>query len=343
MDSIFKMSAPSLILSLGLLIASCSGHFHSPESMNDKMNRFKPRSYSVNTVPRLHVANDLSYKNFEDTNSDQELKLEQDKPLANRGPASTKIQSNKNEELKNFSNRHLYFLTLHDQYLYFQTFLDHSNIPKINFCPAFHTSFIQNRQNQQGLRKQAYQPHESINIKNLTLPETLTRFPELSLPITKTELTPTIADYFQGRSQNYKNDKDGTQFRKDLQNMMKQSLQIHLSKTYHELNELCEYGQSENYYIYENLISHARRSPSHGPNSESMKTLLLTTIFANMALTHSLNEQATQTATSSSSRRSPASATPREKDHSLATEQEVLERMNSKWVKSYFEKVFKTH
>ena len=154
----------------------------------------------------------------------------------------------------------------------------------------------------------------------LSDPDYIAKRPELSLPLAKDEVTPKVVDIFRSDKS------DMNDFK--MNELVHKALDIHLAKTYSEIRELCEFGVSDNYYIYENLITHIKNS-SFPPAEKSMDTLLKTTIFSNMALVTSIDKiQATPM-------RSIASVEAKSKDASYSNE--VMTRLNVEWAKEYFE------
>ena len=298
-----------------LTLASCSSMYQSPESFEEKMSRFQARSLSLNTVPHFQVA--------------------QVNMNASRSPASVQeVDPNFENQASRFSNRHLYFMALYSQYIDLKAYSSYESLSKLNSCPAFHTSFI-TQNHQAHNHKRTYSPDLYFSPEDITDPNVIAFYPELQLPLSKEELRPTVADYFSKKTETYKDSPD--QFHDDLAQIVNQALEVHISKTYHELVELCEYGQSDNYYVYENLITYITRNPAFGASSESMKTLLRTTLFSNKVLTKSLLSQSK--VVSSNASRSIASVQDNELSTSHVLEMEVAKRTKSDWTQDYISSV----
>lgn len=325
----------TLSITLGVLILTgCASVYQDPESFDDKMARFQAKNLSLNTVPNFKVAQ------IPLNPSDKYQQQEGRKPAALEVSPVSFLEAQENGPGK-FSNRHLYFMTLYTQYNELKMFVDNQSSPKINSCPAFHTSFLQKKGSAQvSSKRRSYTPSPHITVQKLDSSNFQALYPELMLPLTKDNLHPTVADYFHNRSEHYQDDPE--QFHDDLQEMVTKSLEIHLSKTYHELSELCEYGQSDNYYVYENLISYTQRNPYFGPSAKNMQTLLRTTLFSNMALGQSLTTQSTPIEPSPQRGRSIASIP--QVDTQKSDEvfgKEVMERANADWSKHYFESLIR--
>jgi hypothetical protein len=113
-----------------------------------------------------------------------------------------------------------------------------------------------------------------------------------------------------------------------MDEMVHKAIDIHLTKTYSEIRELCENGVSDNYYVYENLITHIKTT-SFTAAEKNMNTLLKTTVFSNIALVTALEKiQATPM-------RSIASIESK-KDVSVPYSNELMTRLNVEWAQEYF-------
>ena len=101
-------------------ITSCASHYRRPESIQDKMARFKAKEDGVNKVPDYFTPAKNMLKSH------------------GRTPASKKAQKDLS---LSYNNKKLYFLTLYGQYVNLQAYSKHS-APEINICPNFHTAYI---------------------------------------------------------------------------------------------------------------------------------------------------------------------------------------------------------
>ncbi|MEK6623403.1 MAG: hypothetical protein AABY86_00450, partial [Bdellovibrionota bacterium] len=95
----------------------------------------------------------------------------------------------------------------------------------------------------------------------------------LQLPMQKNDFHPTASEVFAS--------KPG----QNLYDLQVKALDIHLSKMYDELEELCQYGTSDNYYIFENLTTYIQ-TQKLSPNNENFKILMRTTLFTNQVLSN---------------------------------------------------------
>lgn len=254
---------------------------------------------------------------FQIINNFQVAKKTDDK-ITERKPASVdKIdQVNEGEDLSinAFSNRKIYFLTLLSQYYELKN-LGKVESPEVTICPSFHTDVVNNVQTIKknikhtidfSLLKYDFSKVVSREADYLSL------YPELSLPLTSDHSHPAVFDGI--------NEKTSHKFPE----FFKTGYSVHVAKTYKELSDLCEKGQTDNYYVFENLMTYFKSHPDFKDDKKAMKAILKSTIFANMALIKSLNMQIEQ-------ERKVASI-----DYN-SFEEEILSRLEATWVRSYFE------
>ena len=299
-------------LSLSLLASCASG----PESYQQKMARYSPKSAGTNQVPEIKTVN-FEFKNIK---------------TKNRGPASasetaaTPVSVDEAKET-NPTNKKLYFLTLYSEYQSLKKYAQSFEAPSVAICPNFHTSLIRHNEvagsetNIKILKKFSY------DTKKLSDQEYVGSHPELMLPLSKDEISPKVVDILKNSHEPMNNI--------SVNELVHKALDIHLAKTYSEIRELCEYGVSDNYYIYENLITHIK-SNKFEAEPKNMNILLKTTLFSNIALESSLEKHPTTT-----SGRSIASITNDDKQSSYANE--VMTRLNVSWAGQYFNYIKESH
>ena len=250
-----------------------------------------------------------------------------------RAPASipTKLAPEQ-EFIRSHSPKKLYFLTLLTQYQKLTELKQTESFKTPNTCPHFHSTLVEHNE-------YFPRPSRSINkeLKNYkkgfiqTLkaqPDQLAYSPELALPINTDSLRPRVIDLIDSNSENYSP--------LMTQEMVDQALEVHLSKTQSELIELCEFGSSDNYYIYENLVGKIEREGALQANNFGAQTMLKTSLMFNQALIDSL-----KSSKSSSVSRTPAS-TSKSEAHEFY-HQESLERLEASWMRSYFSKLARQH
>ncbi len=288
-------------------LASCAG----PESYQAKMNRYTPRHFGANQVPEI-MTEGFSFSK-----------------KSARTPASAQTESKSNvTEIKTdeaaISNKKLYFLTLFGQYEIMKKYSSEFDAPAVTVCPQFHNSLLEHN----GRRPAGFAGHVTYknnkkfiyDTKRLADPSYIALHPELSLPLVKDEVTPKVVDIFRSEGAKLTDSR--------MDEIVHSAMDIHLSKTYNEIRELCEYGVSDNYYIYENMITHIKTT-TFAPAEKNMNTLLKTTVFSNIALVTALEKvQATPM-------RSIASVEPK-KDTSVPYSNEVMTRLNVEWAQEYY-------
>lgn len=292
------MQTLGIILSL-ILLASCASRFHDPESISSKMARYQSKNLNENLVPRIYVKQTEISKYSTTT----------------RTPASTE------ESKLPQSNKKFYFLALLGQYYEMASYLP-KNIKKqeINFCPHFHSLLVDYEKSPTNNNKTTRLLSLNVSFENIKDLDTF-KYPELNLPISETELTPTIVDVL-------KNNEEYKKY-KSAKELITHAMRIHTNKTFKELKTLCEYGNSPNYYHYENLLGHIqRKGESFNAHSDSIQILLKSTLFSNLTLINSFESSGETT-----SGRVPASAsnTVHQNQYSL----ELLQRFNAPWAVNY--------
>jgi hypothetical protein len=289
------------------VLASCS----SPESYQTKMSRYTPKQYSVNQVPEITTSG------FQfTTNKGSRLPASADKGVS--------VESVQSDEAT-LSNKKLYFLTLFGQYDSMNKYASEFDAPSVNVCPHFHNSLLEhNDRKPAGFSSKVPTKNTKrfvYDSSKFNDAEYVSNHPELSLPLSKNEVTPKVIDIFRSEGSKLNDSK--------MNELVRTALDIHLSKTYGEIRELCEFGVSDNYYIYENMITHIKNS-NFAPAEKNMNTLLKTTVFSNIALVTALEKIQPQ------AMRSIASVE-KKKDVSAPYSNELMTRLNVEWAREYFD------
>lgn len=287
------------------MLASCAG----PESYQQKMERYSPKVVVKNQVPDIKTA-EFKFKSS----------------TKGRTPASAPENPSSQEGGKesNPSNKKLYFLTLFGQYEALKNYSQEFVGPTVSICPNFHTSLL-NHNEKSSASSRSERPRTKKFIydsKKYADVFYVASKPELLLPLSKDEVTPKVIDVLRSSGQSL-NDFA-------VNELVHKALDIHLAKTYSEIRELCEYGVSDNYYIYENLITHIKNNNFEADN-KNMNTLLKTTVFSNIALMTSIMGQDKETTAG----RSIASFGGESKKMTYASE--VIARLNVNWANQYFD------
>ncbi len=271
-----------LISSTTLLISSCAG----PETYQDKMERFKARTGENILVPGIKVSN----INF----------LSETK--SGRAPASTTTSDS------SMTNKKLYFLSLYAQYETFKSITGNDTAPEINLCPSFHTGLLTYKEKKSSTMAMTT-PQFTYQLDQIRNETYLNTHPELFLPVSKDSTSPKVVDLIQNKNSS------------EMKTIVQEAVNLHIAKTYKELQELCSYGTSSNYYIFENLTTHLKTNRFSATN-ENMNILLKTTLFSNRALITSFSRKTGRSIAS------VVSKTP--------YSDEVATRLNVKWSNEYF-------
>ena len=133
-------------------------------------------------------------------------------------------------------------------------------------------------QHKEKFGKQSNSPKKLPTYKWVTSAKDLTGiYPELNLPVSKTDIYPKAWDMIV-KKENI-----------DKTAVVQNALNIHIEKTYSELKELCEFGVSDNYYNFENLLTYTKKK-TLGPSTKSLNSLVKTTIFSNWILLDSIDK-----------------------------------------------------
>jgi hypothetical protein len=293
-----------LFLVTMFVITSCASNYRRPESFDSKMSRFETKNVNKNPVPEISLSG---------------IKM---KKSRGRMPASFDGGESYDRGPKpktTHSNKRLYFLTLFSQY---QTLKQYSknSAPEIATCPHFHTSLTTHNE-----KHASHHPKQELNFKKIDYtkvedPSYLTMNPILNLPAVKNESQPKVADLVKKPEH------------KEKWLTVQKALDIHIAKNYQELMQLCEEGASENYYAFQNLITHVNTDPSFTASNENMKVLLSTILFANESIIQSSKRYKKRQAS-----RGIASVGKKLNPYM----NDVMYRLNAGWASRYFKTVSK--
>lgn len=283
-----KISHLAISISPILLIACAS-----TESFQKKMERYQARTGENILVPEIKSAN-------------VQFKVNKTR----RFPASVSTSDN------SMTNKKLYFMSLNAQYESMKSISNNSTAPTVSICPSFHTGLV-TYQEKYPTGPNNFEKKFSYNLSDLSNDVYVNAHPELYLPMTKDGITPKVLDVLKGSKEKMS---EGA-----VNELMQNAVNLHLTKTYTELRELCDYGTSSNYYIYENLITHTKNEKFE-PTTANMNILLKTTLFSNRALITSFYKEKSM-----------------KQGRSIASEKvkipfsdEVISRLNVPWANDYF-------
>jgi len=277
-----------LLCLYALIVAACSSGFKRPEGISEKMARYEAKSDSLQETPVINFPTSFIQSK-------------------SRAPASISHDNVEKRSLSmtTLSNKGLYFSTLFSQYKELKKFST-AALPEMKYCPAFQNQFLTYNFNQIGAStsfKINFDYQAAIHSKDGE------RHPELYLQVDSTKGAITFSQWLI----NEKNAKVPEQIQ-----ILYTGLDQYVQKMKSEIDLLCESGQSQNYYIFENLTQGVTKEKDYKAN-----TLVKTPLFYNMGLITSLKRKVEK---KSNSNRMPASATFSDQ---VDLQNEVLNRLNA--------------
>lgn len=302
----------TLITTLTFGIFGCSS-YRQPESIEAKMARFMPRDVNPNKVPPLAIPRDMKTqrrsRGIASVKSENEEEYSQDETQMNE---------------MGLSQKRLYFMGLYQQYRTLGRYVSKEHVPEIDHCPSFHTTLLNGKTGYRDNAKAKLDFEQRYS--SMANSQKKAYFPELSLPMEPSSTTPTLGQIL---TQDKKIDKNVA---------FQQALKVHLTKTYKELEELCDTGSSSNYYNFANLEAYIKRNQDKYQQSpQALRTLYKTTIFSNMALIESLENPV---AADRKSTRAPASVSTAKKWDNVYQDH-MIKDLNISWAKSFLKKEMK--
>ncbi len=222
-----------------------------------------------------------------------------------RAPASQ--SKGQNSKLTKLNDKKIYFLTLYSQHLWMKSLVEDKE--DLKTCPQFHHEMVTINEDikrvEELYSKAKFRQKNEYSISEGQLPY----FPELSLAVTPQTK---VHDYLSSSSKSA---------------ILKTALSNHYKINKEEIKSLCEYGGSDNFYVFSNLTNHFRKNPEFHYSTEAFKALLKTTVFANMMLFQSMLGDTV--------------ALPTVIGHYPFSsynkfEEELMSRVRVEWVKDYF-------
>ena len=269
-----------LLLSTSFLFTNCSSYV-APESVVDKMARFKSQHTNINPVPAIAL-------------------WKVTKPNSKTVKRMPKVHGKKP------SPKTLYFTALYKQHSEFKSYMNDTEENTLNHCPAFHNTFIK--------IKKPYSTSAATK-KDISKSKVISLSidaPLYSLPIDN--MTRTISSAIKVKMAS--------------PDVINKAIEAHTTRTLLELKEFCDTGTSENYYNFANVITHVQNNKAafHREKESSMKSLLKTTVYSNLAILKNLDQVAVKG-------RFPASSNKK----SPETLQDVDNALEVNWAASYFD------
>lgn len=239
------------------------------------------------------------------------------KRVSGRGIASV---NEKETIVTSFSNRKLYFLTLLKQYKELK-FISRIDSPSIEMCPSFHTEVLETKKDAVLSSKYFFDLSKAkydfgkIQAKDN---QYLSVFPELNFQLSDESKHPTVAESFKPGKENEFGEKVLTGYKN------------YLGKLYQELDTLCQKGQTENYFVFENLVSYGKTHPLMKEDEKAVKALLKSYVFSNMLVLDSFKMRIQEGRTIASM------------NVPMVLENEVLTRIEVQWFNDYLKAVGQT-
>ncbi|MFZ8932730.1 MAG: hypothetical protein ACO20H_02065 [Bacteriovoracaceae bacterium] len=222
----------------------------------------------------------------------------QNKPLKSRRPASLKKKEKQKVAL---NNKSLYFITLYDQYKKMTSYTN-KDFKDIKVCPQFHSLLVR--------KPNIFNKKTKKRSWKITEVASKEDHPIWSLPLQQNELKPTVSSEVAM----------GAPVSKTAQ----KAINIHAEKTFNELSELCEYGLSDNYFIYENLVGQLSKEMKNISPNEDLQIMVKTSLYFNMILIKTLQKSETKGRGISSVK---------EEENIYADE--IIQRAGSVWADAY--------
>jgi|GEM_PF-541631 len=310
-----KLKVLGVLFISAQFLVSCSSTYRAPESFDEKISRYKPQTHSRNQTPELPSFSPQSINTGRAPAS--VISATQAQKM---GPAQEFVQSH--------SPKRLYFLTLYTQYQKLSELKKvKSKAPEV--CPHYHSTLVEHHEffpqqnNSTEVVDKKYSKELIQSFKDS--PEKLAYYPELALPIKSDSLRPRVIDLIAHQSDVYAPEV--------VEKMIDKAINVHLKKTHSELAELCEFGSSDNYYIYENLIGRIERVGPYEAGPIGAQTMLKTGIVFNQALIKSLKPEHSGAKVTPKASRAPASVT---KGSQEMYHHEALSRLKAGWMDTYF-------
>ncbi|MBF0205383.1 MAG: hypothetical protein HQK53_00695 [Oligoflexia bacterium] len=300
-----------VLIALLLMLVSCTT-YQTPESIDERMARTDAVKVTTGSLPDIPL-----------------MSLDFPKAAVGRAPSSVGPVGHVAPAvpgMKSYTNKKIYFLGILDQYEQFKYFLEdnyQTKRPPLEFCPQFHTLYLNYysyfRATHPGVERAKAEkaPLSSYSMeKNLSTrsKESYFLYPELALPLTVDTSHPNVGEIADA----------------NLAQLIF-AYKAHLNKLHSEIKELCEYGGSANYYVFENLINHMKGNPTFHRSKVAMQALLKTVLIGNMAIITALEAEFF-------SGHGPAMDQPPMRKE-LA--QEILSRLDADWAQIYFSELRK--
>lgn len=270
-----------IILSLIFLLGGCSSviPFYSEISGVERVSK-EAKSTSQNGMPNFYLTQ------YKDTSRKIASIIEPDEV------------SDEDVKRAQLNNRQVYFLALYSQYNQFNKLLKRSN--EVIVCPQFHNDLINYEKATKAQKAKLATNYQAV----ATNEKLIGVYPELALPVN---------DHNGNVYQQMRSENNFTSTK-----VVVEALIHHQVKIESEILNMCDKGDSDNFYVYENLVTHFKNNKKFISSNDGLKALLKVPVFANMLIVRSLSGNTANFG-----------------KQFLAFENEVVDRMNAYPFKSY--------
>jgi hypothetical protein len=297
-----------------------------PETQEEKIARYQSRNIKHN--PPLSMSfSDQSWTILQQNVSPQKK--------GQRGPASVEAtnaiskKKKKSTVFEEVTPRRLYFLSLFHQLRLLQ---EHSQAGQSELlsrsCPAFHSTLVDYKKWFSPKQKKwnpTFAHWPTYNFKDGQMDLASALFPELVLPTSELNKGPTI---WSELHQKIKPEMSANEKEMIFKNVLEAALSQWQIRIDNEVKELCEFGHSDNYYAFENLVTTIKERPETD-QKKSLSALFKITILQNQAIMASLSDQHKRHA-----KRSVANVSIIRTEEELT--RDILSRLHAEWAENYF-------
>lgn len=175
------------------------------------------------------------------------------------------------------SNKKVYFLTLLGQHYRLKNILNKENTD-VKHCPAYHQQIVTHEEYISHYRDRVSSLVQKDYEGVLRAPLNLPYYPELSLPM-------------PGESGNVYQTVDTEASSNQVIEYLGIALEEHYQRNLAEVKTLCEEGESDNYYVFENLMRRFKSDPDFSKTITAAKAVLKVPVFANLLLLKSIDQK----------------------------------------------------
>ncbi len=249
MSNLFSISFKNIIIA-SLLLGCTHGHKNA-ETFEAKVTRINPKHSSKKAHIEVEILDELI-------------------PHSGRELASINNNGLEKSQFHYYSNKNFYFGLLYAQFSFLK-----NDEEDLSSCPNFHNTVLENKKRFSLIsrKKNYFFKKEEILNKESSF---LKLHPEYSLPAFEKNENLTVSDYLIIEKNNL-NEKMAT-------DLLEKAIGIYGNSLKEELLYLCEYGKSDEYYRFENLVKHIQTKSPLSKGKEGLQTLLKLSIIKNMAL-----------------------------------------------------------